>query len=518
MRHCFIFLTGDKGENIINETIFEGILFVMERASDLLRRIMLTILIILLALAAVLALTEGLESHSYLFALVMGAAAAALLLRLRGRTGLGRSFDALCARRGSVRCGAVLTALCFALGLVWALVIRIEPFSDYQTYWDCAVSIAYGQEIYSTEYVAMYPHILGYASFLALFIRVFGAHVLVGVLLGLVLSCLSGLLIYAICLETLDLGAAVFAYGLWAFYPGRIMLGSLIFSEPLYTCLVLLFLWLMLRLYARQDRLKNRWLPALAWGLGLGLLLEAINAVRPISAILLIAFVLWLFLLRGREMKDGRLWRLWLTVLVLMILVFQGVGKAWNAHLENILGEEPAGLPVYNLYVGFNMDTLGQWSSEDMDLLFSYRRQPGGSAPAAQRSMLPHVAERLQSGQIDYLQLFGSKLFVFLGNDELGGYTYRFTRSQGFVKICMVVCNCYYYLLLSLALWGLGRLWKLRQRSSFALLPLYMLGLTLAHLLIEVSSRYHYSLIPLFIVFAAFAWGSVKLKDKGEIS
>lgn len=488
----------------------------MERASDLLRRIMLTILMGLMALAMILALAEGLESHSYLFALAVGVVAAVALLLL-GRRGALRPFGGLCRRLGSFRCGAVLTALCFAIGLVWALAIRIEPFSDYKTYWDCAVSIAYGQEIYSTEYVAMYPHILGYASFLALFIRVFGAHVMLGVVVGLVLSCLSGLLIYAICLEALDLGAAVFAYGLWIFYPGRVMLGSLIFSEPLYTCLVLLFLWLMLRLCARQDRLKNRWLPALAWGLGLGLLLEAINAVRPISAILIIAFVLWLFLLRGRELRDGRLWRLWLTVLVLMVLVFQGAGRLWNARLENILGEEPAGLPVYNIYVGFNMDTLGQWSSEDMDLLFSYRRQPGGSAPEAQRSMLPHVAERLQSGQIDYLRLFGSKLFVFLGNDELGGYTYRFTRSQGFVKICMVICNCYYYLLLSLALWGLGRLWKLRQRSSFSLLPLYTLGLTLAHLLIEVSSRYHYSLIPMFIIFAAFPWRSANLKDKGEL-
>lgn len=488
----------------------------MEKASDLLRRIMLTILMLLLALAMILALVEGLESHSYLFALIIGAAAAAALLWLRGRTGLPRLFDAFCARLGGFRCGAVLTALCFAVGLLWALIIRIEPFSDYKTYWDCAVSIAYGQELYSTEYVAMYPHILGYASFLSLFIRVFGAHVFVGVLVGLVLSCLSGLLIYALCLETLDLGAAVFAYGLWVLYPGRVMLGSLIFSEPLYTCLLLLFLWLMLRLYARQERIKNRWLPAVAWGLGLGLLLEAIHAVRPISAILLIAFVLWLFLLRGREMKDGKLWRLWLTVLVLMVFAFRGAGKLWDARLEGLLGEEPAGLPVYNLYVGFNMDTLGQWSSEDMDLLFSYRRQPGGSAPAAQRSMLPHVKERLQSGQIDFPALFGSKLFVFLGNDELGGYTYRFTRSEGFVKICMVICNCYYYLLLSLALCGLGRLWKLRQRSPFALLPLYTLGLTLAHLLIEVSSRYHYSLIPMFLLFAAFTWGTAKLKDKGE--
>ena len=150
-----------------------------------------------------------------------------------------------------------------------------------------------------------------------------------------------------------------------------------------------------------------------------------------------------------------------------------------------------------------------------MDLLFAYRRQKGGSAPMAQKSMLPHVLERLRSDELDLPRLFADKLFVFLGNDELGGYTYRFTRSEGFVKICMVLCNCYYYLIIALALVGLTRLWKGDQPSAFLLLPLYTLGLTLAHMLIEVSSRYHYSLIPMFIILAALN-GQTKAKEKGE--
>ena len=35
------------------------------------------------------------------------------------------------------------------------------------------------------------------------------------------------------------------------------------------------------------------------------------------------------------------------------------------------------------------------------------------------------------------------------------------------------------------------------------LLDLFFLGLTLAHMLVEVSDRYHYSLIPILIIFAA---------------
>ena len=392
-------------------------------------------------MALLLAVNEGVESPSYLAALAAGAFAAGLLLWLRKRKWAFGSFGRLCGRLGVVRCAAVTTGLCFALGLIWIVLVPIEPFSDYKTYWDCAVSIARGEPVYSTEYVAMYPHILGYASFLALFIEIFGEHVLVGVLLGLILSCLSGLLIFSIAGEAAGLPAAVLASGLWALYPGRIMLGSLIFSEPLYTCLLLLFMYLLLGLRKKQDRLKKRILCPLLWGLGLGLLLEGINAVRPIGAILVIALLIWLLFLRGREMKDARLWRFWLLLTVALLFSFQLSGKLWDDRLEDILGEEPAGLPIYNLYVGFNMDTLGQWSGEDMDLLFEYRRQEGGSAPQAQKSMLPHVLERLRSEELDLGKLFSAKLFTFLGNDELGGYTYRFTRPESFVKICMVICN-----------------------------------------------------------------------------
>jgi hypothetical protein len=471
---------------------------------------MLGILIIILALSVTLTVKQGLENHSYFLALMAGAVAAAVILLLR-KTQIYNKIQENLNKLGKVKCAAAVTALCFAFGLIWNITIRLEPFSDYQTYWDCAVALATGGEIYSTEYVAMYPHILGYSSFLSLFIRLFGQHVMVGVIVNLVLSCLTGLLIFLIIAEPFGVTAASFGGGLWAVYPGRIMLGSLIFSEPLYTCLVLLMLYLLMLLQKHQNKLKESIIYPILWGLGLGLLLEAINAVRPISAILIIALLLWLVLLRGRELKSGKLWRMWLLVLVPMLLCFQFSGKLWDRHLEAVLGEEVAGLPIYNMYVGFNMDTLGQWSADDMDLLFEYRREPGGSAPAAQQSMLPHVLERLQADNLNLPKLFSSKLFVFLGNDELGGYTYRFTRSESFVKICMVLCNCAYYLLLLLALAGIIKLWQSRKNTAVLMLPLYTLGLTLAHMLIEVSSRYHYSLIPIFIIFAA-----MNLGDKGE--
>ena len=109
---------------------------------------------------------------------------------------------------------------------------------------------------------------------------------------------------------------------------------------------------------------------------------------------------------------------MWLVILVALLGIYKATGELWDRHVENVLGMEPASFPVYNIYVGFNEETQGQWSAEDMDLLFSYLSRPGATTSEAQEEMLPHLKERLSSG-IDFGRLFASKLIAFMGNDEL---------------------------------------------------------------------------------------------------
>ena len=462
----------------------------MENASVLFKRIMLGLLLALFVLTLALVLREGLQSPSYLLALAAGlvwALAAFLLLRKKP----------LRLRLPKKRAALLVTLFCFVLNLLWVLVIRIEPFSDYEQYWQVALALAAGTEIPTAWYIAMYPHILGTASFLSVFVRLFGASVFAVTVVNVLLSCLSCLLVYALTDELADSDAAFLAALLWAVCPCKLMLNSLVFSEPLYTCLILLFLTVFLRVDRRFS--AGCGLPA-ALGLGalLGLLLLLINIVRPIALILVIALVLWLLFLRG----GFRDWKPWLCCLASLLLVYSLGGRLWDRQVEDRLGMEPASIPYYNIYVGFNEATQGQWSAEDMDLLFSYLSEEGVSTSEAQQRMIPHLKERLAS-VTDYPRLFASKLIAFLGNDELGGYTYRFTREPLFVKLCMGICNVFYYGVFLAALRALWLCFRSRTLSAGLVLPLFFLGLTLAHMLVEVANRYHYSLIPSLIIFAA---------------
>ena len=463
----------------------------MEKAPVFFKRIMLGILLLVLGLTLCIVVHEGLTARSYVLGLALGALWAAGLYLLLRRHALPVPKHAALWAMG----------LCFVLNLAWVMVIRIEPFSDYAEYWDVARALAKGGEIPDAWTVAMSPHILATATILSALVRVFGESVLSVTVFNVVLTTLSCGLVWLLGKELISERAAFLAALLWAVTPCKLMLGSLVFSEPIYTLLILLFFLLFLQL---AKLLKSRPLPALVLAPALGLLLAAINLVRPIALILVIAAALWLVFLRGDEAKSTRLWAFWLAAFLAMTAVFRVSGTLWDRHVEKVLGQEIASVPWYNVYVGFNEETGGRYADADMDLLTAYLKE-GQSAPEAQESMVPHVKERLASG-IDFPRLFAVKLFSFLGSDQLGGYTYRFTRSERFVKVCMGVCNVFYYGVFLTALAGLLRLLRSRRLDAGLLLPLYFLGLTLAHMLVEVADRYHYSLIPILIIFAALGF------------
>ena len=54
------------------------------------------------------------------------------------------------------------------------------------------------------------------------------------------------------------------------------------------------------------------------------------------------------------------------VILALLLAVYLSLGQAGHRFLTGVLGEEPARVPGYNIYVGFNPDTQGSYSEEDM--------------------------------------------------------------------------------------------------------------------------------------------------------
>ena len=192
----------------------------------------------------------------------------------------------------------------------------------------------------------------------------------------------------------------------------------------------LLFLLLLSLALDRDGSWWLRLLAALPLGLGCGALLLAVNVTRPVAIILFVAFFLWLFLLRGKQLKRLKVWLIIAAFTLSMFGAYSRCDQQWFRWEYLHIFDKTPDIPAYNIYVGLNMDSLGSYSEEDMDKLMSYRYQ--GDAVYAQEQMLKEVEKRLSSGEINFPKLFSAKLAKLMGNDEGGALCPGRAESSGF--------------------------------------------------------------------------------------
>lgn len=478
-----------------------------EKISKFLIRIMLLIYIGLLGLGVFLGTFGKLDSPSYILAFALALAMLALIWVFRQR--LGRLLGRI-RLPGPFLTGLVLSLFCLLLNLAWVLYFQIEPTVDFQTFNDTALAIARNERV-DMLYIGLFPHILGYSTFLGLMMRLLGESAMLAPVLNVVLTLISGLCIYILCLRWLELKAAAAAFFLWSICPSKLMYNAMVMSEPLYTCLILLFLLLLSLALDRKLHRRLRLLAAIPLGLACGALLLAVNVTRPVAVILFVAFFIWALLLRGRQLKELKGWLVLAAFTLSMFGAYSYCDRQWFRWEYLHIFEETSDIPAYNIYVGLNMDSLGSYSEEDMDTLMNYRYQ--GGAVYAQEQMLEEVKERLSSGEIDFPRLFAAKLAKLMGNDEGGAFYAQAELSPLAFKLSSAVSNVFYYFVVLLSLFGALRLFKKPVFSTVYLAPLYSIGLILAHLIVEVSGRYKYSLIPMLIIMAVFAFGEFETKD-----
>ena len=477
----------------------------MEKVSHLLSRIMLGLFLLVMAAALLLGGALNWQHKSYLAAFFAALVLVVLFCWADRRGKLGK----LPERLGKLGCALLPALLCLGLNLAWACTHFVRPDGDYITFWITACAEATGEEMSNAFYVGLFPHIMGYASFLGLFLRLFGCHLAVAVGVNLLLTVLSDLLIFGICLRWGGLRAAFLGSLLWAICPSAIMFNTMVLSEPYYTCLLLLALWIVSGLEQRERAGKTALPLWIGGGILTGLVLRLVQTARPIAPVPIIALAIWILLLRGKGARDRGSWLRWGLFFALLVTAYVPLGWLWDAHLTHRIGQAPPSLPGYNIYVGFNPQTGGIYSLEDMNLLRDYRIQTG-SAMAAQQAMLEEARNRILSGEIDFGRLLLTKLRVFLGHDEAGAYYTQALIPTLRFSLWSALSNLFFYAVAMLAILGALRLGRRGEEGSVLLVPLYVIGLTMAQMLVEVAARYHYSIVPILVILAACSRGEAK--------
>ena len=433
------------------------------------------------------------QKYNYVLVLV------SFLLLCVGGTFILRKGSLYLEKLNETKTFFVLLIVCLAVKLTWVLIYRIQPLVDYATFYYTAESLS-NSFVISKRYVALFPHIFGYAWFLSFFFKIFGASYMIPPIINVVLSTISMGLIYFIGRKIGGVKTAITASILWILLPSQTIYNMFVISEPLY-CTILLLMWaIMIIVYEKLPNMSMKKL--LFHSVLLAMMLALMNMVRPIAAVPIIALAIWFFIIDTRHIGNKKMLlnkAIYMGVVIAGYVIFS---SAANHYITLRLGEEIASTPGYNIHVGFNTESSGTWNAADSELLMHYSDKPGWSANDAQKQMLEEAKQRIQSGNIDFLQLFFDKFFILL-EDDSQAVTYAQSVLDHTVRYA-VISNVFYYFLIATSLLGIATAFKNRNKSAVFIICLYAIGLTLAQLLVEVASRYHYSVTLPLVILAAF--------------
>ena len=406
-----------------------------------------------------------------------------------------------------------LFILCALIKSLWIYAVRIEPLIDSRTYYDTAEQLATQPIITNARYIALFPHLFGYSFFMSIFVKMFGQSYALAPILNVAVSILSMLLIYYICGRLLPPGGAACASLLWIFLPSQTISNMFVLSEAFYTTLLLAAVALMVKVHPYLE--KPGLLRAVLFGAAMGAILYLIQAVRPIAPILILSYLIWLFLVDCSIYQNRIRLRNTLALVLCMLPIFAIGTQLGNVAIEHRVGEKPASFPGYNIYVGFNQESMGAWNQADGDLLYSYSDREGWSAQDAQKQMYQEAIQRITSGKIHFAKLFLNKFRVLWGSDD-SCISYG-EKAIPNPEVFRVLCNAYYMLLWAFSVLGIWAAMKKRDKSAIFLIVIYMIGLTCAHMLVEVSSRYHYSGLIAAVMLAGYGLTSIRASKRAAI-
>lgn len=400
--------------------------------------------------------------------------------------------------------------LCFGLFIalrVLVLLVPVDPVSDAEWYFKRALVMAAGQG-YSENGVptAFWP--VGYPAFLAGLFSVFGGSVLVGQIANVLLAAATFPLVYLTARQIFrDEAAARLALLLLAIYPNNIAYAALMATETLFTFLLLLATWLLLR---------SRSLPSL---LAAGLVFGLATLVKSQTILLIPPLVL----LAGWQRWA---WRpIWLGIArsVLVLAVAIAAVSPWSWRNQQVLGQwimvsTNGGI---SLLCGNNPSVVGDYRRDFScdDPIFEGVRFSVADQVAADKRARDIAFQWIRDNPGDFVGMFPKKIFRLWAPDGEAEWAYQagspvYDANATVFRAVRVINQGIYTLMLAAALAAIAVL-ALRRAPPVVFLGLAVAAVhTVVSMVFSGQSRYHFPAMPYLIAYAA--WIAVWLASRRD--
>lgn len=367
---------------------------------------------------------------------------------------------------------------------ILALALVHPPLvSDWLTYYRLAQHAAG-----SGPLLAAIP--TGYPMLAGLFFRIFGANVMVGELINLAASTVTGLLIYRLAADLWGPRAGGLALCLYAVSIAQLLMITVFCTELVFAALILAAVLVTLR--AAGSRGRTGLLLAALSGVTLGLA----QYVRVDAEVLLPAFLLMPLLRRLPARRAVAL----AAVSLAAFLVVLGPVVAWNRTTYGTWSFSTSNYGGWSLLVGTDPGNTGQWNAADQALVTA-----GPTTRAFNDQLFSLAIDRLRARPDVIPGLVAGKLIPMWGNEN---YAAVWTLDQadpgvaGARSAIAISSQIMYVVILAAAA---AAIWSQRKRRpEFATAFILVVGATaLAHAFLEVQPRYHFYVEPMLCILAA---------------
>ena len=252
----------------------------------------------------------------------------------------------------------------FLLRLIWTLITKSTPVSDFKSIYDAATNLLNGDNsaFIGLGYFARFPHMTPYVVLFSIIIKIFGNNALFAIkIINVLLSTVSIGLVYLICNKIFkDYKKILLGTFLIAILPSAILYMPVYCSEniaiPFYLASIYLFILVV-------EKKNNCLLLILS-----GLLLCMGHLFRMVAYVVLIAYAMYI-LIYNRDKFIIKIRNILLTVIpfLLLYVICSNVLIKMNITERNLWdGSEPN---ITSAVRGSNIESTGSWNPEDAEFI-----------------------------------------------------------------------------------------------------------------------------------------------------
>lgn len=413
----------------------------------------------------------------------------------------------------------------FALRVWFVRNYPMQPQSDYKTFYEIAILLNKGTLLEDgvgyCDYIAVFPHVLGYSYVLAVVMKIFGSSVWVGQCFNIILAVVTCFFVWRIAVLLAGRVSGMLGLILTAFWPSQIIYNDFLASEYLFSCLLCISIWLFLVLVIKYDANHPHQGTGVFLHVVLGILIALDSAIRPMALLLLISILICLvpshmplsikprndLTLSERVMEKG-----WLRGFILLC-TFIATSSFTTKCVSYTIDQEVPGGSVsfgYNLLIGLNQDSYGGWNEADSEYLYSVIEETG-SPIQAQIACRDLALQRLKATPKSLLNLAIHKYDVLWSNDDYAStFAINFLEEQGnltkaredFLYGIKDYDNLWYMVCVAFSMSAALGLLKKDGNWSYVMIILF-LGTIAMHLLVENQNRYHFHALYLLVILTS---------------